>query len=187
MPPRSSKMKRFIFGFQRRVWGPECTPASRRPFMETTATIGPFGCCRYAGGRGRNPGIPRHPRPEATPGRGTMNRPIVAAARRVGRFRLGAGVGARTIQGRFEVGRQRRLELDSTTIGRMVERERVRVEELTFEPEVAADAVHRVSADRQPDRLEVDADLVGTAGLEPGLEQRPLAQALLHLEPRDGV
>ena len=43
MPPRSSKMKRFIFGFQRRVWWPKCTPASSSSFMETTATLRPFG------------------------------------------------------------------------------------------------------------------------------------------------
>src|SRR5512133_2503538 len=29
MPPRSPKMKRRIFGFQRRVWWPKWTPASR--------------------------------------------------------------------------------------------------------------------------------------------------------------
>ena len=28
MPLRSPKMKRFIFGFQRRVWCPKWTPAS---------------------------------------------------------------------------------------------------------------------------------------------------------------
>ncbi len=42
MPPRSSKMKRFIFGFQRRVWWPKCTPASSSSFMETTATMASF-------------------------------------------------------------------------------------------------------------------------------------------------
>src|SRR5579884_2782498 len=31
-------MKRFIFGFQRRVWWPKCTPASSSCFMVTTAT-----------------------------------------------------------------------------------------------------------------------------------------------------
>src|SRR3954452_2719616 len=38
MPPRSVKMKRFIFGFQRRVWWPKWTPASSNCFMVTTAT-----------------------------------------------------------------------------------------------------------------------------------------------------
>src|SRR5690348_9611294 len=35
MPPRSAKMKRRIFGFQRRVWWPKWTPASSRSRMET--------------------------------------------------------------------------------------------------------------------------------------------------------
>jgi hypothetical protein len=36
MPLRSPKMKRFIFGFQRRVWCPKWTPASSSCFMVTT-------------------------------------------------------------------------------------------------------------------------------------------------------
>src|SRR5262252_5874472 len=38
MPPRSVKMNRRIFGFQRRVWWPKWTPASSSCFMVTTAT-----------------------------------------------------------------------------------------------------------------------------------------------------
>src|SRR4051795_13245699 len=34
-------MKRFIFGFQRRVWWPKCTPASNSCFILTTATAAP--------------------------------------------------------------------------------------------------------------------------------------------------
>src|SRR5918994_327163 len=37
MPLRSLKMKRFIFGFHRRVWCPKCTPLSSSCFMVTTA------------------------------------------------------------------------------------------------------------------------------------------------------
>src|SRR5450759_1123446 len=36
MPLRSVKMYGFIFGFQRRVWCPKWTPASRSAFIETT-------------------------------------------------------------------------------------------------------------------------------------------------------
>src|SRR5881227_2070662 len=36
MPPRSVKMKRRILGFQRRVWWPKWTPASRSSRIETT-------------------------------------------------------------------------------------------------------------------------------------------------------
>src|SRR4051794_33350318 len=37
MPLRSVKMKRFIFGFQRRVWCPKWTPLSRSWRIVTTA------------------------------------------------------------------------------------------------------------------------------------------------------
>ena len=36
MPLRASKMYFFIFGFQRLVWWPKWTPASRSIFMVTT-------------------------------------------------------------------------------------------------------------------------------------------------------
>src|SRR5436305_3445914 len=39
MPDRSVKMKRRIFGFQRRVWWPKWTPASSRSRMEATAIV----------------------------------------------------------------------------------------------------------------------------------------------------
>src|SRR3954468_23331129 len=39
MPPRSPKMKRFIFGFQRRVWWPKWTPASSSSRMVTTDMV----------------------------------------------------------------------------------------------------------------------------------------------------
>ena len=40
MPLRSVKMKRFIFGFQRRVWCPKWTPLSSSWRMVTTAMVG---------------------------------------------------------------------------------------------------------------------------------------------------
>src|ERR1700688_3936653 len=47
-------MKRFIFGFHRRVWWPKWTPASSSCRMETTAiNVPPVGCS------------PRAPRPSA--------------------------------------------------------------------------------------------------------------------------
>ena len=39
MPLRSVKMKRFIFGFQRRVWCPKWTPLSSSSRMVTTAML----------------------------------------------------------------------------------------------------------------------------------------------------
>src|SRR5947208_8621470 len=38
MPSRSPKMKRRIFGFQRRVWWPKWTPASSSSLIPTWAT-----------------------------------------------------------------------------------------------------------------------------------------------------
>ena len=35
IPLRSPKMNRRIFGFQRRVWWPKCTPASSSSLSET--------------------------------------------------------------------------------------------------------------------------------------------------------
>ena len=61
------------------------------------------------------------------------------------------------------------------------------MQELTVEPELAADPVHRVAGDRQVDRREVDADLVHAPRLEPHAEQRVALQALLELEVRDRV
>ena len=58
------------------------------------------------------------------------------------------------------------------------------VQELPLEPEVSRGAVDRVARDRQPDRLEMDPDLVRAAGLEPYLEQGALAfQRWFGLEP----
>ena len=70
MPPRSAKMNRFIFGFQRRVWWPKCTPASRSSRMETTAmeflsVVDGSVRRHHVGGTSRNG---RHPRLRSTPG-----------------------------------------------------------------------------------------------------------------------
>src|SRR5215217_3238081 len=46
MPLRSVKMKRFIFGFQRRVWCPKWTPLSSSCFMLTTAIAAFLVCAR---------------------------------------------------------------------------------------------------------------------------------------------
>src|SRR3954470_4365988 len=74
MPLRSVKMKRFIFGFQRRVWCPKWTPLSSRFFMLTTATWRRLPSrARTAGGRDRAARLSRAPRWAAAlvPGRAT--------------------------------------------------------------------------------------------------------------------
>ncbi|GAA2397795.1 hypothetical protein GCM10010420_24830 [Streptomyces glaucosporus] len=51
MPLRSVKMKRFIFGFQRRVWCPKWTPLSSSSRIVTTAmAVSPW-CSVVRGGR----------------------------------------------------------------------------------------------------------------------------------------
>src|SRR6185312_14349302 len=42
MPFRSPKMYSFIFGFQRFVWWPKCTPASSRSFIAIPGKVPPF-------------------------------------------------------------------------------------------------------------------------------------------------
>src|SRR3990170_1787026 len=60
-------MKRFIFGFQRRVWWPKWTPASRSSRMVTTDKTAPFfGLCGASTGGARAepglaPGTPARP------------------------------------------------------------------------------------------------------------------------------
>src|SRR3990167_8000174 len=49
MPFRSPKMYSFIFGFQRFVWWPKCTPASSRSFIAIAAKRPP----RNRSGEGR--------------------------------------------------------------------------------------------------------------------------------------
>ena len=58
MPLRSPKMKRFILGFQRRVWCPKWTPASSSCFMVTTATRAPFPRFAVPAGADAGPGAP---------------------------------------------------------------------------------------------------------------------------------
>src|SRR4051794_33475250 len=53
MPLRSVKMKRFIFGFHRRVWCPKWTPLSSSLRMVTTATLATTPLAVVAGGPGR--------------------------------------------------------------------------------------------------------------------------------------
>src|SRR5918995_3303539 len=133
MPPRSVKMKRFIFGFQRRVWWPKWTPASRSSRMETTAKgLAPFGLVAIQpAGRGRNRvqnlGTPT--RPGRRDG-GKNDRGSVAAVRPKWSSQL-----AGALERGSEIVGQPRLDLDSLRGERMVERQPRRVQELAFEAE----------------------------------------------------
>src|SRR4026208_665258 len=56
MPLRSPKRNFFIFGFQRFVWWPKCTPASNNSLIETTPIPSPpLKACRAPIGEGARP------------------------------------------------------------------------------------------------------------------------------------
>ena len=142
--------------------------------------MGPFGWCRCTGGRERNrAGSPAPPSGKRRRVGGSEPR------NRSGRDLLGVLRRVPCPRERFlEVLGERGRDVDSLTRERMVQHDAVGVQELPFEAEVAGHPVHRVAADGQADRLEVNADLVRAAGLEPDLEQRALVEHLLDLEPR---
>src|SRR5262245_43995445 len=150
MPPRSVKMKRFIFGFQRRVWWPKWTPASRSSRIETTDTCCPFllGLAVRApagpGGTGVRPDVGT-PTPAWPPGSGTSPGMLADPC---------------ALERGIQVGRERRLDCDPLAGEGMREGEARRVEELPLEAEIARDAVDGIARDGQLDRSEVDADLV---------------------------
>ena len=85
-----------------------------------------------------------------------------------------------------QVGRQRRLSVDLRSRNRMREREPGCVQELAAEAGLL-DAVDRVAGDRQPDRREMNPDLVRPAGLEVDAEQGVRGEELDHFEVRDGI
>src|SRR5438309_6668857 len=165
MPPRSVKMKRRILGFQRRVWWPKWTPASRSSRIETTGTDRPLSVWV-----GLLPAGPRWNRRAFGAGTAT------GLIRRVGcgknRCMVAQALGAGALQGGFEVGRERRLRLNRLAAHRVRERQAGSVEELALEAELARPAVDRVSRHRQVDRRQVDADLVRPARLQPDVQQR---------------
>src|ERR671915_2296857 len=74
-------MKRFIFGFQRRVWWPKWTPASRSSLMETTDTGLPLSVvCTAPTGPGGTGRIGPAPPPAAVRRVGCENRGMVPAS-----------------------------------------------------------------------------------------------------------
>src|SRR4051794_40322677 len=153
MPPRSVKMKRFIFGFQRRVWWPKWTPASSNSFMETTGMRAPFSVSiailRRASRESRRRTRGHRPRKGAPPGRrdvepGNRSRSeLVLIQHKVG----------------GEVARELGAELQPLARDRMREGELGRVEELPPERRIGA-AIDAVADHRQVDRGEMYADLV---------------------------
>src|SRR3954451_14104014 len=144
MPPRSVKMKRFIFGFQRRVWWPKWTPASSSSFMETTGMRAPFSVSiailRRAsrGSRRRTRG--HRPRKGAPPGRRDVERQNRSRSELVlTRHEVGG-----------KVARERGADHQPVAADRMRERQLRRVEKLAAERRLGA------SVDGAPDHGQVD-------------------------------
>src|ERR1700681_4734559 len=139
MPPRSVKMNRFIFGFQRRVWWPKWTPASSNSFMETTGIASPFlgfgwdMLRRRLGGTGAKAGH----RPRRS-----------SAGSRVGKRSHPSGNGPSTEASEVchELGREWRLGLDGLIGERVWEGKTGRVQELAAEGRLG-DAVDSIAHD----------------------------------------
>src|SRR5436190_15094143 len=109
MPPRSAKMNRFIFGFQRRVWWPKWTLASSKSFMETTDTVFLSVVFGTAGG-------PREePAQYLQPSVGTASRASAAGSGTEARFRVATAVQLSAVPGVETSVLKRFLVLVSTT------------------------------------------------------------------------
>src|SRR5260221_3555337 len=189
MPDRSVKMKRRIFGFQRRVWWPKWTPASSSSRMETTAIGLPFGWFWAVLPVGLGAHRPQGPAPRpgmVRRGEGTGFPESLAGTPRKPRFPALeiCNLSACGRQRALELGRQRRGDVDRLARDRMPEGEPRRMEELALEPELAAAAGERVARDREVDRLEMHADLVRPPRLERDSQERVTPEQLLDLEVR---
>src|SRR4029453_18007484 len=100
------------------------------------------------------------------------------------------------IDDRLELGRQWRVELDATAIGRVREAQPARVQERPPEPhappQVVADAamhaaVGLVADDRMSDRAQVDPDLVGSSGGNGDLDEGRTFEMAREGHPRHRV
>src|SRR5260221_5493857 len=161
MPPRSVKMKRFIFGFQRRVWCPKWTPASRSSFMETTGMSAPFSVS-VVFRRRRLDGDREQRRPPSTyPSAGLKFWTPEW-------YRL-----AEFVQVGLELGRERRAHIEPLAAERVWEGKPRGVQELPAELGLRY-AVDGVADDGELDRGEVDADLVHAARLQPDAQKSAL-------------
>src|ERR671922_489407 len=173
MPPRSVKMKRRIFGFQRRVWWPKWTPASSSSRIETA-------------GKGHSPltvDVCFSRRDER--GNRRQSTGTVHVADPPGRER-NARILAKLFQIPRQLGRQRRLDLQTLAGEGVLEGKPARMQELTAQGGLG-DAVDGIADNGQPDRREVDTDLVRPARLEVDAEKRVRVDQLHELEVRDGV
>ena len=109
--------------------------------------------------------IERHHHPPDPPGR----RDVDSSSRILAL----AGTSPRKRQ--FEIGWERRGELDLLSRDRVPESQATGVKELALQPEITCDSIDRVTSHRKVDRRQMHANLVRAAGLEPYAE--PVAHA----------
>src|SRR5215212_611561 len=169
MPPRSVKMKRFIFGFQRRVWWPKWTPASKSSRMLTTGIAAPFLVDGTSAGVARVEPTVKRPAPSTRPPAGTGTGT--------------ASLATNQRQKTSEVVRKRGSRLDPLAGERVREGEFGRVQELALQPRFG-NAVDGIPGDREVDRGQMDADLMRAAGLEVDAEQRVMVEESFDVEVR---
>src|SRR6185503_1102551 len=96
---------------------------------------------------------------------------------------------AKMQQKAFDPRRNRRSAFDHLPESRMDKRESGRVECIAVERDRRARtglSIYRVADDRVPQRRQMDANLVGTPGLEANLQQREVGKALEHAIAGDG-
>ena len=179
MPPRSAKMKRRIFGFQRRVWWPKWTPASSSSRMETAPALVD---CHESSFRIRLSSCAGGVEAHLPQRRGTR----AAAGPPGSRDRVGGKLSRERLRGRRRdpaaaATRRRRAR----PVTGCAKASRAAWRNWRSSPRSPAHAVRRVAGDRQVDRGEVDADLVRPPRLEPHAQERVARQQLLELEVRD--
>jgi len=100
------------------------------------------------------------------------------------RRNIALGGTASEYKSRLEVGRNRGAEVDISPRHRMAEAKTMRVEELSLELQVVADAVLRVARHGQIDRRQVNPDLMRAARLQTYVEESMPSHCLPYLEVR---
>src|SRR5215218_4845354 len=184
MPPRSPWMKRRIFGFQRRVWWPKWTPASRSsrsstwgmvllPWVEwmglrshdspsdperTPGRAEADGRARFGDGRRDSTQVLR----VASVRRGAGRPPLLSSGGPARRLPAASALAALGPPQRLaQVGRERRADVDGGAGHGVREGQPGGVQELAAQAQPPRGPVLRVAADGMADGLEVHADLVG--------------------------
>src|SRR3954469_14388069 len=170
IPSISPKMKRRMFGFQRRVWWPKWTPASSRSLSSASGILILLFRVKLPAPLAGTWGWPGRIR--SAPKRGlvwTVD------------CRAGALLGVGRLQSGGEVRRQLGGEAEPLAAAWVRKGEPVGVEELPGEAVALGASVGGIAGERVADRREVGADLMGAAGLQARLQVGLPGQQLQHL------